>query len=119
MHKCVKRLCKKKKDGTGKPLLDRCKEACDTSCDDMPRCEGWYSWDPKFNNSCFGASNADAAKAKRNGVCEDGGPGAVHQYCAFGTSAPVIIIALTLTRFASSSPAQPRLNFGLTPAPAL
>jgi len=84
MHRCVKQLCKKK-DDTGKPLLDRCKEACDTSCDDMPRCEGWYSWDPSFNNSCFGASNADAAKAKRNGVCEDGGPGAVHQYCAFGT----------------------------------
>ena len=39
--------------------------------------------DPNFNNSCFGgpASSTEAD----NGVCNDGGPGANSDICAFGT----------------------------------
>ena len=110
---CVERKCRKRQGG--QTLLERCKEACN----DVPICPVLFSWDPGFNNSCFGATYEEAAFAKQNGVCDDGGPGAVDQLCAFGTSAPVIIIALALIRFASSSPGQPRLYFGLAPAPAL
>ena len=39
--------------------------------------------DPNFNNSCFGGP--DSSTEADNGVCNDGGPGANSDICAFGT----------------------------------
>ena len=57
-------------------------EECVSICDTLPRCGRLYNWTSSFNNSCFGGPEFFEAD---NGVCNDGGPGANSDICAFGT----------------------------------
>jgi hypothetical protein len=70
---CTRVACKDKKP-----------EDCKKGCNEVPRCLITYEWDIAFNNSCFGGPDDEPHKA-HNGVCNDGGPGAMSHECAFGT----------------------------------